>query len=135
MTADAAIADFLTAHAAAWAAGDADTIAEAMGLPQMIASADGTVFLEEDDELTAWINARLARWTELGVTGVAVTVEAVEGLPDDAARVSSRWRLAGAGGVEVRSFTAVDTLAADDGDWYYVVTDLAGEDAAEAGSS
>ena len=135
MTSAAAIPDFLAAHAAAWAAGDVEQVAEAMGLPQMLARGDGTVFIEDDRQLDQWIEERLADWHARGMVAVAATVRHVEELPDDAARVTSDWRLADAAGAEVLAFTAVDTLAADEGEWYYVVTDLAGEDAALAGRS
>lgn len=135
MTADTAIADFIAAHAAAWTGGDVEEIADAMGLPQMLARSDGTTFVEDDGELDRWIEMRLAHWQAQGVTEVTATVEHIEDLPDAAARVTSRWRLAGTGGAEQLSFVAVDTLACDDGEWYYVVTDLAGEDAALAGRS
>jgi len=49
--------------------------------------------------------------------------------------VTSHWRLIDASGVDLISFVAVDTLAADEGDWYFVVTDTAGEDAAWAGTN
>ena len=126
----AAIADFIAAHVTAWNDGDVEAIADAMGLPQMIAHGTGTTFIEADAELDAWIEARLARWDAHGVDAVTAEVEQVEDLPDDAARVTSRWQLAGADGAVVASFAAVDTLACDDGEWYFVVTDVAGEDAA-----
>ena len=135
MTADPAaeIAAFVTAQAAAWGDGDVETVADAMGLPQMLARADGTTFIEDDAALDRWIAERLAGWAARGVTAVAATVEHVEPLPDDAARVTSRWRLTAADGAERLAFVAVDTLARDEGEWYAVVTDLAGEDAAVAG--
>lgn len=135
MSADAAIAEFVAAQAEAWGTADVDTIADAMGLPQMLAGAGGTTFIEEDDALVRWIEARLATWAEHGVVSVEAVVEAVEDLPDDAARVTSRWTLTDGGGATVVDFVAVDTLAADDGDWYLVVTDIAGEEAAWAGRS
>ncbi len=128
----AAIAEFVAAAAAAWAAADADWLAEAMGLPQMIAGGDGTTFIEDDAALEAWIDARLDRWADHGVAAATAVVEQVEDLPDDAARVTTRWHLADAGGAPVTSFVAVDTLVCDDGEWYYVVTDTAGEDAGTA---
>ena len=131
----AAITELIAAQAAAWQGGDVETIGDTLGLPQMLARAGGTTFVEDDAELDAWIEARLADWHALGVTTVDATVETVEPLPDDAARVTSRWRLAGADGAERLTFVAVDTLACDEGEWYYVVTDLAGEDAAVAGRS
>ena len=131
----AAITDFISAHAAAWTSGDVEEIADAIGLPQMLARSDGTTFVEDDAELDRWIATRLADWHAHGVVAVAADVEHVEDLPDEAARVTSRWRLTGADGAERLGFVAVDTLACDDGDWYYVVTDLAGEDAALAGRS
>ncbi len=127
----AAIADFIAAHADAWNSGDGEAIADAMGLPQMIADGAGTTFIEADDELDAWIDRRLARWEARGVAGVTAVVEHIEDLPDAAARVTSRWRLVDGDGATLATFVAVDTLASDDGDWYFVVTDVAGEDAAE----
>jgi hypothetical protein len=126
-----AIADFIAAHADAWNSGDVEAIADAMGLPQMIADGAGTTFIEADDELDAWIDDRLARWEAHGVAGVTAVVEHIEDLPDDAARVTSRWRLVDGGGATLATFAAVDTLASDDGDWYFVVTDVAGEEGAE----
>ena len=128
---DPALAEFIAGLGKAWGSGDVDAIAEAMGLPHMLAHGDGTEFIEDDAALTRWIDERLAAWAEVGVTGATTEVERVEDLPDDAARVTVRWRLAGAD----KTFTAVDTLVLDDGDWYVVVTDLAGEDAAWAGVS
>ena len=135
MTTAAGPSDLITAHAEAWSAGDVDTIAEAMGLPQMLAEAHGTTFIEDDGQLVVWIEARLAAWRERGVATVTAVVDRVEALPDDAARVTSHWRLIDASGVDLISFVAVDTLAADEGDWYFVVTDTAGEDAAWAGTN
>ena len=132
--AHAAIRELLATQAAAWASGDVDAIAEAMGLPQMLARSDGTTFIEDDRQLVIWIEERLADWAARGIDGVTATVEAIEDLPDEAARVTSRWRLTAAG-AERLTFVAVDTLASDDGEWYYVVTDTAGEDAAIAGLS
>ncbi len=129
----AAIADFVAAHADAWNSADVDTIADALGLPQMIAHGLGTTFIEDDNELVRWIEERLARWEAHGVAGVSAVVETIEDLPDDAARVTSRWRLVDAGGAALLTFAAVDTLACDEGEWYFVVTDVAGEDAAEFG--
>ncbi len=128
---DAAIPGFIVAHADAWNGADVDTIADDIGLPQMIAHGAGTTFIEEDNELVRWIEERLARWEAHGVAGVSAVVEHVEALPDDAARVTSRWRLVDAQGAALLTFAAVDTLACDEGDWYFVVTDVAGEDAAE----
>ena len=130
----AAIADFIAAHADAWNSGDGEAIADAMGLPQMIADGAGTTFIEEDEALDAWIDARLAAWDAHGVAGVTAVVAKVEDLPDDAARVTSRWRLVDAGGAALAVFDAVDTIASDDGEWYFVVTDVAGEEAAWAGA-
>jgi len=135
MTSAAALAEFIAAQADAWTAGDIDAIADAMGLPQMIAGEAGTTFLEDDGQLVEWIEARLARWHARGVTAATVATESIEELPDDAARVTSRWTLAAADGDVRLSFAAVDTLACDEGEWYYVVTDVAGEDAAAAGVS
>lgn len=128
---EAAIADFIAAHADAWNSADVDAVADALGLPQMIAHGDGTTFIEDDAELVRWIEERLARWEEDGVAGVSAVVEHVEALPDDAARVTSRWRLVDARGAARLTFAAVDTLACDEGEWYFVVTDVAGEDGAE----
>ncbi len=130
MTIAAAIADFIAAHAAAWSSGDIDTVGDAMGLPQMLAGAGGTTFIEDDRQLVEWVEDRLARWRDHGVTAVTATVEAIEELPDEAARVTSRWQLTGSG--DPVSFIAVDTIASDDGEWYYVVTDIAGEEVAWA---
>ena len=134
MSVDTAIAELIAAHAAAWNSADVDTIAEAMGLPQMLAGAHGTTFIEDDESLVGWIDQRLARWAEHGVASVTATVEHVEDLPDEAARVTSRWRLLDADGAERLAFVAIDTLACDEGDWYFVVTDIAGEEAASPGS-
>ncbi len=128
----AAIADFITAHADAWNSGDGEAIADVMGLPQMIADGAGTTFIEDDAELDAWIDARSAAWERHGVAGVTAVVDHIEDLPDDAARVTSRWRLVDDGGAALVTFIAVDTIASDDGDWYFVVTDVAGEEAAWA---
>jgi len=130
MSIDADIATFIAGHADAWNSGDVDAIAEAMGLPQMLARSDGSTFIEEDAELVAWIDARLAEWDGHGVEGVTAVVTKVEPLPDDAARVTTNWRLVDADGRALMTFTAIDTLVDDDGDWSFVVTDLAGEDAA-----
>ena len=127
----AAIADFIAGHADAWNAGDVEAIADGMGLPQMIADGAGTTFIEADDELDAWIDDRLGRWEAHGVAGVTAVVEQIEDLPDDAARVTSRWRLVDGEGATLATFVSVDTLACDEGDWYFVVTDVAGEDGAE----
>ena len=133
MTIAAAIAGFITAHADAWNSADVDAVADGLGLPQMIADGTGTTFLESDDELVRWIEERLARWEAHDVAGVSAVVEASEELPDDAARVTSRWRLVDAEGRTLLAFAAVDTLAVDDGEWYVVVTDVAGEEAAAWG--
>ncbi len=130
MSIDAEIAAFVAAHADAWNTGDVDSIADVMGLPQMLARSDGSTFIETDEELVAWIDARLAEWDSHSVEGVSAIVAKVEPLPDDAARVTTNWRLVDADGKPLMTFTAVDTLVSDDGDWSFVVTDLAGEDAA-----
>lgn len=130
MSIDAEIAAFVAAHADAWNTGDVDSIADVMGLPQMLARSDGSTFIETDEELVAWIDARLAEWDSHSVEGVSAIVAKVEPLPDDAARVTTNWRLVDADGKPQMTFTAVDTLVRDDGDWSFVVTDLAGEDAA-----
>lgn len=130
MSIDADIAAFVAGHAEAWNSGDVDAIADVMGLPQMLARSDGSTFIEEDAELVAWIEGRLADWKAHGVATVTAVVDSVEPLPDDAARVTTTWRLADADGAEVMHFSATDTLVADDGDWSFVVTDLAGEEAA-----
>jgi hypothetical protein len=124
-----AIAAFIAGHAAAWQRGEVEDIADALGLPQMVAHGTGTTFIEDDGQQDEWIDDRLARWAAHGIAQVTAAVEAIEELPDEAARVTSRWQLTDAAGAEVASFTAVDTLAADEGEWYYVVTDTAGEDA------
>ena len=128
------IAAFVAEHAEAWSSGDGDAIAEVMGLPQMLARSDGSTFIEEDTELVAWIDGRLAKWEAHGVASVGAAVDTVEPLPDDAARVTTTWRLADSGGGEIVSFAATDTLVSDEGDWSFVVTDLAGEEAAWAGA-
>ena len=128
--AHAALRDFVAGHAAAYARADVEAIADGMGLPQMIAHGTGTTFVEDDGQLDIWVEERLARWAAHGVSGVTAAVEAVEDLPDDAARATSRWTLTGGDGVTVATFAAVDTLARDDDEWYFVVTDTAGEDAA-----
>ena len=130
MSIDAEIAAFVAAHADAWNTGDVDSIADVMGLPQMLARSDGSTFIETDEELVAWIDARLAEWDSHSVEGVSAIVAKVEPLPDDAARVTTNWRLVDADGKPQMTFTAVDTLVSDDGDWSFVVTDFAGEDAA-----
>ncbi len=130
MSIDAQITEFFTAHADAWNSGDVDAIADVMGLPQMLARADGSTFIETDEEIVAWIDARLAEWDGHGVAGVTAVVAKIEPLPDDAARVTANWRLVDEGGALLMSFTASDTLVSDDGEWSFVVTDLAGEDAA-----
>ncbi len=135
MTIAAAIADLIATQAAAWEGGDVEAIGEAMGLPQMVARSDGTVFIEDEAELDSWIGERLAGWEALGVVSVTAEVDTIEPLPDEAARVTTTWRLAGKDGSERLAFTAVDTLACDDGEWYFVVTDLAGEEAALGGRS
>lgn len=127
-----AITAFIAAHAAAWSAGDVDAIAETMGLPQMVADGAGTTFIEDDRQLVQWIEERLGRWDERGIETITAAVEKIDDLPDEAARVTSRWHLSDADGGAVVSFVAVDTLACHEGDWYYVVTDTAGEDAAFA---
>jgi len=132
---DPAIAELIAAQAAAWESGDVEAIGDALGLPQMLARADGTTFIEDEGELDAWIAARLAAWRDMGVTTIDAEIEHIEPLPDDAARVTSRWRLAGSDGGERLAFVAVDTVACDEGEWYYVVTDTAGEDAATVGRS
>lgn len=131
MTIAAAIPDFIAAHADAWNSADIDTVADDFGLPLMLAHGSGTTFVEEDAELVGWIEERLARWEEHGVAGVSAVVEHIEDLPDDAARVTSRWRLVDAAGAARLTFAAVDTLACDEGEWYFVVADLAGEDGAD----
>ena len=128
---DAAVADFIAAHADAWNSADVEALADDFGLPLMLAHGAGTTFVEEDAALVRWLEERLARWEEHGVAGVSAVVEAVEDLPDDAARVTSRWRLVDATGAALLGFVAVDTLARDDGEWYFVVVDTAGEDGAE----
>ncbi len=130
MSIDGEIATFMSAHADAWNSGDVDAIAEVMGLPQMLARSDGSTFIEDDAALVAWIDARLAEWEAHGVAGVTAVVAKVEPLPDDAARVTTNWRLVDEAGTALMSFTAIDTLVSDDGDWSFVVTDLASEDAA-----
>jgi hypothetical protein len=130
MSIDAEIAVFVAAHADAWNSGDVDAVADVMGLPQMLARSDGSTFIEDDAELVAWIEARLAEWEGHGVEGVTAVVAKVEPLPDDAARVTTNWRLVDKSGTALMTFAAVDTLVCDDGDWSFVVTDLAGEDAA-----
>lgn len=130
MSIDAEIASFVAGHADAWNSGDVDAIADVMGLPQMLARSDGSTFIEEDTELVAWIAARLAEWDVHGVAGVTAVVAKVEALPDDAARVTTNWRLVDDAGKALMIFTAIDTLVSDDGDWSFVVSDLAGEDTA-----
>ena len=132
MSIEADIAAFVVAHAEAWSSDDVDAIADVMGLPQMLARSDGSTFIEEDAELVAWIDGRLAEWEAHGVAKVTAIVDKVEPLPDDAARVTTTWRLSGSSGSEVISFAATDTLVSDDGEWSFVVTDLAGEEAAWA---
>ena len=130
MSIDADIAAFIAGHADAWNSGDVDAIADVMGLPQMLARSDGSTFIETDGELVAWIEERLGDWEANGVAGVTAVVDKVEPLPDDAARVTTGWRLIDEGGKALLAFAATDTLVSDDGDWSFVVTDLAGEDAA-----
>lgn len=129
MSIDAEIAAFVAAYADAWNSGDVDAIADVMGLPQMLARSDGSTFIETDEELVAWIDSRISEWDAHGVEGIGAVVAKVEPLPDDAARVTTNWRLVDAEGKPLMTFTAVDTLVSDDGDWSFVVTDIAGEDA------
>ena len=132
---DTALRQFMADHAAAYARADWEAVADVMGLPQMIAHGTGTTFIEDDRQLDSWVEERLARWHDHGVTGVAATVESIEALPDDAARVTSRWTLTGGDSRPVAEFIAVDTLANDEDEWYFVVTDTAGEDAAWVGTN
>lgn len=129
MTIDAAIMSFVAGHAEAWSSGDVDAIAEVMSLPQMLARSDGSTFIEDDAELVAWIDARLGDWKAYGVIAVTAAVETIEPLPDDAARVTTTWRLVDEAKNMVAAFASTDTLVSDDGDWSFVVTDLAGEEA------
>ena len=133
MTIETEIAEFAAAYADAWTTGDVDGIADVIGLPQMLVRSDGSAFIEDDPGLVAWIEERLADWEARGVEGVVITVASVQPLPDDAARATLDWRLVDAAGKTLLAFRAVDTLVSDDGEWSLVVTDLAGEDAAEWG--
>ena len=111
---DADIRAFLAGYGEAWDGFDVDAIVAHYALPQIIVAEGRTTFLESEDEVEAGIETLCGLYEDRGVAGIALEVEAVEPLPDAAARAVVRWRLKGAEGNELMSYSSVYTIVEDD---------------------
>ena len=111
---DAEVRDFLAGYGAAWNDFDVDAIVAHYALPQIVVADGRTTFLETEEEVEAGIETLAGLYEARGVAGIGLEVEAVEALPDAAARAVVRWRLTDAGGKELLSYPAIYTIVEDD---------------------
>lgn len=111
---DAEIRAFLAGYGEAWNGFDVDAIVAHYALPQIVVAEGRTTFLESADEVEAGIETLCGLYEDRGVAAVALDVEAVEPLPDHAARAVVRWRLKNADGGELLAYPAVYTIIEDD---------------------
>ena len=111
---DADIRSFLAGYGAAWNDFDVDAIVAHHALPQIVVAEGRTTFLETGEEVEAGIEMLAGLYEDHGVTAIALEVEAVEPLPDHAARAVVRWRLSGAQGNELLAYSAIYTIVEDD---------------------
>ncbi len=82
------IRDFLKGFAEALQAGDADALDAHYALPLILATRDGTTFVEDEEALEQALAAELAAGRPTGFDAYEITP-----LPDNAARVRARWTL------------------------------------------
>ena len=111
---DAEIRKFLAGYGAAWDALDVEAIVAHYALPQIIVAGGRTTFIETEDEVRAGIETLCQLYEDRGVAGATLEVEAVETLPDHAARATVRWRLKDAAGTERLTYLAPYTIVEDD---------------------
>lgn len=111
---DADIRKFLAGYGEAWSGFDVDAIVAHYALPQIVVAGGRTTFLESEDEVEAGVETLCGLYEDRGVTGIELEVEAVEPLPDHAARAVVRWRLKGAEGNELLAYSAAYTVIEDD---------------------
>lgn len=122
-----AMEDFFADYAAALNANDEDVIMSFLAIPHGIRIGPETTFIETPEELRAHMDIRLIRHEAAGAESVHLTVEQASELPGEAAAVRVHWELIDEGGEEAASFETRETLAAKDGVWAIVASDLTDE--------
>jgi ketosteroid isomerase-like protein len=105
---------FLAGYGEAWDAIDVDAIVAHYALPQIVVAEGRTTFVETEDEVRAGVETLCDLYDDKGVATIRIEVEAVEPLPDHAARAVVRWRLLGEGDAELTSYEAAYTIVEDD---------------------
>ncbi|MBV7256061.1 hypothetical protein KCG44_04600 [Pacificimonas sp. WHA3] len=123
----AAMEDFFTDYAAALNANDEDVVMSFLAIPHGVRIGPETTFIETPEELRAHMDVRMMRHEAAGTDMVHITVEEVSGLPGDAAAVRLHWELIDEEGSEAACFDTRETLAAMDGVWAIVASDLTDE--------
>lgn len=128
-----AIVEFFRRYAATITAGDGPALRTFIASPFGLVSKNRTVFFESPQAASAEFRAMLAERRANGVVHWAVEVLAELPLPDEAARVKTRWTLSGADGAALVTFESTYTLVAEADLWMIVVNDIDGyADAAAA---
>jgi ketosteroid isomerase-like protein len=111
---ETAVREFFAGYGAAWDAIDIDAIVAHYALPQIVVAGGRTTFIETEDEVRAGVETLCDLYDDRGVAAIALEVEAVEPLPDAAARATVRWRLTDEAGAELLSYPAAYTIVEDD---------------------
>ena len=111
---EAEVRAFLAGYGEAWDSIDIDAIVAHYALPQIVVAEGRTTFIETEDEVRAGIETLCGLYDDRGVATVTLEVEAVEPLPDHAARAVVRWRLTDEAGAELLSYTSAYTIVEDD---------------------
>lgn len=101
---DADVREFLDGYADARRTGDADAVGAHYALPLILATKEGTTFIEDEEALDQALSTELAGGSPIGFDAYEIMA-----LPDNAARVRARWTLAD-GTVAEKAYT----LAEDD---------------------
>jgi hypothetical protein len=105
---------FFEAYAAAWQARDLEALMSFLTVPQLIVTPEASHFLETEDEVRANVAALLAKYDEQGVAAVEIVRLDAEPLPDDALRVTVRWRLDDSAARPLIEYATIYTLAPDE---------------------
>ena len=105
---------FFDAYAAAWNARALQRLMKFFAVPQLVATQGANHFLESEEEVRAYLSMQLARHDEQGAASITAVRLDVEPLPDDAARVTVRWRLDDRAARPLLEYDLAYTLAPDE---------------------